>query len=629
MLLLGLIKRDRAFRAIWPWCLMGIIVATIALAVGRDVMARRGSAEIPNHDGAFTIVAVAVWFLVMFYLLYGDVTARGTRFHLPLPIPVRMLWLSHMLALLIGVSSIFAVALAFVGARNGLAGVRPLAGPLLPAAAFRVLSALALATGLVQLMKPGLHEIPMRATTIVRVVAVGVLDLIVLAALSRVPPAVSFIPLAIGATLLAMVSRSLPASLSLAPREPERGLETRGSAPDGSTAAGPAPIALGDPAAHDPWCEVSRSLRVDRAGAAWPATGRRARRLVHRVMLGLLAGHWAVWLFVPWALFLGFYLSGAWPDGISGPLFVVVAWACLNGPFVYGVGRLRAVDHLPVSRRLFFAYLMIPALAVLLAGLTLGAFVGRGVFKEEWLWDRLLRIEGRPERAVPHDFLEVAWDGAPPLVTSPWGEEYEPWHRSVFGESDVVVYRAYDTPPAASLEFVAHQIKRALLAEYGPEFPAESIERRYIRGASQCGCTHWAGWYRMVGDYDRSPANIGALLPFMCAVVGVPWLLFVRLALWASHGAVSKTRRVMPAIALGGAIALFTIGTVLVGATTSLLSSWVLSAFAWIVLRDAALAVPGGQPVLWLLCAAALAGSYLLAESQFLRVEAPLKRDMK
>jgi hypothetical protein len=328
---------------------------------------------------------------------------------------------------------------------------------------------------------------------------------------------------------------------------------------------------------------------------------------------------------VPWALFVGFYLSGAWPDGVSGPLFVGVAWACLNGPFVYGVGRLRAIDHLPISRRLFFGYLMIPGIAVLLAGLALGAFFGRGVFKEDWLWDRFLRIEGRPERAIPYDFLELAWDGEPPPVTSPWGETYPPWRRPVFGGDGAVVYRPYDTPPDASREFVAYQIGRALRAEYGPEFPAREVERRYIEGAEDCGCTHWAGWYRMVSEYDRYPANRGALLPLMFAVVGVPWLLFVRLALWASHGAVSKARKVIPAIALGSAIALFTIGIVLIGATTNLVSSWVLTASAWIVLRNAALAMPGGPAVLWLLCAAALAGSYFLAEAQFRRSEAPLK----
>jgi len=204
---------------------------------------------------------------------------------------------------------------------------------------------------------------------------------------------------------------------------------------------------------------------------------------------------------------------------------------------------------MPVSRKAFFAYLMLPTFAVLVVGLALGSLVGRGVFKEDWLWDRFLRIDGRPERAVPHDFLEVAWDGAPPSVTSPWGEEHEPWRRSVFGGSDVVVYRPYDTPPGASREFVGYQISRALLDAYGSRFPAESIERRYVRGAVECDCTHWAGWHRMVGEYERSPTNTGALLPLMCAIVGVPWFLFVRLALWAAHGPVSKTRRILPSTA--------------------------------------------------------------------------------
>lgn len=632
-MLLGLIRRDHAFRAIWPWCLMGILISTIGMAVERDVVARRGSWDIPYHDFSAGILAVAIWFLVAFYLAYGNVVGRSTRFHLSLPISARKLWLSHMLSLMLGMSVIFAVALAFVAARNGLAGVRPLLSPLLPVASLRVLSALVLAMGLVQIMKPGLHEIPLRATTIVAVIAVAALDFVVLIAISRVHAAFSVLPLVAGAALLSITGLSLPASLSLVPREPEReggGLDRTPLVTSGASGAAMPARAVDTGAALDTTAEVGLDRGIEPSWAALrPVPGRSDRRLVHRTVLGLLMRHWGVWLFGAWALFLGFYLSGAWPDGMSGPVYVAVAWACMNGPFVYGVGRLRAVDHLPISRRLFFAYLMIPALAVLVVGMALGAFVGRGVFKEDWLWDRFLRIEGRPERAIPYDFLEVAWDGEPPPVTSPWGEEHEPWRRSVFGQSDVVLYRPFDTPPGASREFVAHQIGLALGAAYGPEFPAGEVGRRYIEGAADCDCVHWAGWYRMVGDYDRSPANRGALLPLMCVIVGVPWFLFVRLALWASHGAVSKTRRVLPAAALGGAVALFTVGIILVGATTDLVSSWVVTAFAWIVLRTAAQAVPGGTPVLWLLALCALGGSYLFAQSQFARSEAPLKRGGK
>lgn len=633
-MVLGLIRRDHAFRAIWPWCLMGIIISTVGMALGRDVIARRGTADVPYDDAAFGILAVATWFLTMFYLLYGNVMGRSTRFHLSLPISPRRLWLSHLLSLVLGLLAILAVALSLVAARNGLAGVRPLLGPLVPVASLRVLSVLVLAIGLVQLMKPGLHEIPLRAATIVSVLAVGALDLVVLVAISGVPPALSAVPLAIGVGLLGAAYLSLPASLALVPREPEREPAGLDGAPLawGGIAAGASMVARSRDAGVVSDTAVGadsvRGIRASWAASA-PVPGRGSRRLVHRTIRELLLRHWGVWLYGPWALFLGFYLSGAWPDGISGPFFVVVAWACMNGPFVYGVGRLRAIDHLPVSRRLFFAYLMIPAFAVLVVGLALGAFVGRGAVKEDWLWDRLLRIEGRPERAIPYDFLEVAWDGEPPPVTSPWGEEHEPWRRSVFGESDVVVYRPYDTPPGASREFVAHQIGRALREAYGPKFPAREIERRYIEGAADCDCVHWAGWHHMVGDYERSPASRGGLLPLMCAVVGVPWLLFVRLALWASHGPVSKTRRILPAVALGSAVALFTVGIVFVAATTDLLSSWVVTAFAWIVLKNTAQAVPGGTPVLWLFSVGALVASYLFAQSQFLRAEAPLKREAK
>jgi hypothetical protein len=620
---------------------MGILIAAIGMAVARDTVARRGSWDVPFHDASHGVLAVAIWFLVAFYVLYGNVAGRTTRFHLSLPVSARRLWLSHVISLVLGMSAIFAVALFFVGTRSALVGVQPLLGPLLPAAFFRVGSALLLAIGLVQLVKPELHEIPMRVSTVVVMIAIGAIDLIVLIAMSRVHPLVSLVPLTIGVGLLGFVYMSLPASLSIASREPARGEGASGRRPltwsEGEGGPEGAPLGWSKAAPVGGRAADARTVAAsaEAVGGVRGVEGARlehagsGRRLVHRTVAGLLMRHWGVVLFGPWAIFLGFYLSGAFPDGMSGPIYVAVAWACMNGPFVYGAGRLSAVDHLPVSRKIFFAYLMIPTFAVIVVGLVLGSLVGRGVFKEDWLWDRFLRIDGRPERAVPHDFLEVAWNGDPPPVTSPWGEEHEPWRRSVFGQSDVVVYRPYDTPPDASPEFVAHQIARALHAMYGSEFPVESVERRYVRGAADCGCTHWSGWHHLVGDYERSPANAGALLPLMCAVVGVPWFLFVRLALWASHGAVSKTRRILPAVALGGAVALFTVGIILVGATSDLVSSWVVTAFAWILLRSAAQAVPGGTPALWLLCVGALAASYLFAQSQFLRSEAPLKRGAK
>jgi hypothetical protein len=619
---------------------MGVLIAAIGISVARDTMVRRGDWDIPFHDASHGVLAVAIWFLVAFYLLYGNVAGRSARFHLSLPLSSRQLWLSHVLSLVLGMSAIFAVALAFVGTRTALAGVQPLFGPFLPGAFFKVGSVLVLAIGLVQLLKPELHEIPMRVSMVVAMIAIGALDLIVLIVVSRVPPVVSIAPLAIGVGLLGFAYVSLPRSLSIASREPAREDADRdgGRSSWGAGGRGPDRASLEVPGAAGT-AAVTRAGEGT-AGAALVTAGRdgavprvalqaRGRFLAHRTVVGLLMRHWGVMLFGPWAIFLGFYLSGAWPDGMSGPIYVAVAWACMNGPFVYGVTRLRAIDHLPVSRRIFFAYLMIPTFAVVAVGLALGSFVGRGVFKEDWLWDRFLRIEGRPERAVPYDFLEVAWDGVPPPVTSPWGEEHEPWRRSIFGESDVVLYRQYDTPPGASREFVAYQVKRALLAEYGPAFPAESIERRYVRAARDCGCTHWKDWYRLVNGYDRSPADPGALLPLMVAFVGVPWFLFVRLALWASHGAVSKTRRILPAVALGAAVALLTVGIILLGATTDLVSGWMMTAFAWIMLRSAAEAVPGGTPILWLLAVTALGASYLLAQSQFLRSEAPLRRGGK
>lgn len=589
-MMLSLIRRDHAFRSVLVWSSAGLLLGAVSVALAREAAAS-GDAGYGRHYA----LATMLWSVVVLYLIYADATARATRFDLPLPIRPARLWLTRVVSLSLGVIAILGVGLGCAAAGGFVSGVGPAVVRSFLLSAAHAGAALALGIALVQGYRPGLYRAEHGASTVLAVIIIALVDIVILLAQVAAGPWAAAVVLAAALALATRTYHRLPRAFVVARC---------------SDAAG------GRQAAPIVWDGEDEGSLWVRDGAA---TGSGA---VHRALLQLFARHWAAWLFGGMLAFLGFYLAGAWPDGLSGPLYVAVAWSILNGPLLFAMARLHMIDHLPVSRRLVFAYMVLPALAVLMLGHLGGAVVGRSV-QDEWTWKLLTRDACCPQKRVPYEFLDVSMSGTPPVLSSPWGEEHEPWRTRVTGNSRAVLYRRFDTPADASVEFNAHQVRRALEWGLRDTGVAARVEREYLRRANELGVSVWDDWYLLMESDPLRTTRHEESIPLMFTLVGVPWFLFVAFFMWAGRGTTALRRRA-PGMVIAAVVITVTT-TLLVSASLGWVDTWKLTALAWVVLRRAAEAVPGGTGLLWLCSLALVGAAYLVAERQFLRSEAVLK----
>jgi hypothetical protein len=150
----------------------------------------------------------------------------------------------------------------------------------------------------------------------------------------------------------------------------------------------------------------------------------------------MLMTMFAVWplLLITWFLLAGF-------------VSVIVAMA---------IPVLADVAHLPVSKRTLFAFVFLPSLAALGAGLALA--------ESPW-WPDVLRSEDRlvhyaqGKFSVPPWLWRVSDGGSPPTVRAPSGETFTPQtHLLPFG---LVAWNPYEVGPGSSEAFSAYQLGRA------------------------------------------------------------------------------------------------------------------------------------------------------------------------
>jgi len=139
---------------------------------------------------------------------------------------------------------------------------------------------------------------------------------------------------------------------------------------------------------------------------------------------------------------------------------------------------------------------------------------------------------------VPREFWEIAWDGEPPEVTSPWGESYRPVGRSIYPGSRAVVYLPFETISEHSSRFLALQANRAVGAVHGekpytdlqiaedPDNPlVETIERR---GETGSGIPLEASIGKEMPQRARSWLWGTLCLIWFCNLVALPWMLQFR-----------------------------------------------------------------------------------------------------
>jgi hypothetical protein len=596
----GRIRRHEVFRSPAIWLAQSGVMTGTLLGF---VMWRRQT--VGPEEAALQILLGGFWFVLSLYLLFGRVHTRCGHFDLMLPIPARQLWLSHVAAVTLSAAANLAVALGLLGAVQwALRSLpeAPLGVPILIAMVFHAGAGLILAVVAIESVELDscVSSLGRRGLVVRLVILVAVGALVVL--LAAQPLAMALIPVGLAVVVGARTLWRLPVAFTLVPLEARtaggprlgRGTGTREEWTDAETDAGP----LG----------LFRHFFLTVQGTKWGAV--------------------TPWIIYPLIAFMGAVAGGAfsaWPEVrdlryLYIPLYVYI----LFSPGPAAVEALAYLDPLPIARRTLLALVTAPALVCFVLGYGVGHVVSVEAERSENL------IVYRQERNGTHHYLhvpigraEIAWDGIPPVSTSPWGETHPAWEDPVWRGSRIRFHSPYHTPEDSSSEFVALQVSRAVEAVYGRSIPPGEIRDRYL-GEDGGKVVPVGEGLTLVEDYpDLEPRGRGPVLPFFLLTVGLPWILLI--AFFLRSYRVGWSERWRKLIWVGAAIVAFALVTVpFVLAVRDILEPWAVRGLIEIPLRKLGESVVGTVAA-WASSLLLLAAGYRLAAVMLGRAELPAK----
>lgn len=441
-----LILRDRAVRLLGPWLLLGALIGFMLASNQQDAIRHGLTVGIHGFQG-FRYIAYIPWGVLALHLLYARVDTRCDRFDMTLPIPQRTLWLSRVLALTLSQWVLIGTAVATLLLRNRFEGLQVIGRTRVESLFAQLAAASILVVLLARLPRPSLFKLPFSPGYALYLALAWAGTLGVIFVLAGEPPIYALVPSAIALALGLWVYLSLPESFVLVPREPEG---------QKFPPAGP------------------RIARETEAGETIALSERGSRWLLHTTIWRTCYGHWASWLAFALLLALGFGAARPEPaNSLNGFWLFVFYWLILGALFGGAVSRLHMLDPLPVSRKLIFAYVIIPGLLVA----SLGCFGARLIRANRAGHSSLVDYREHPvvhklDIQVPLEFWEIGWGGHPLPVeepyVAPWEEAYFPWSVSLFRGLPIVLYSPYHVPDGSSPEgdHLAH--RPALAAVPGP-----------------------------------------------------------------------------------------------------------------------------------------------------------------
>jgi hypothetical protein len=590
---LSQVARDPALRSVPLWIVVTALNTSVLMGVVAMRLARNESEPLPTGQLALILgLALAV------YLLAGGIRTRCRRLDMTLPLPTGNLWAVHSTAaylagLLIVLASAAVLAAhmsiltrisAFAGAGNELVGICA------RLAAIWFLAVMVMQSYAIDLRKPkGRNSILVSLGT-----ATALLILTVI--LDGRSLLLVTVPVVVGVALGFRSYSGLPGSFSLCPMEV--------SSKSASSAASASPLT----AATSPNYLSHKALI--------------ARVLFHTPPWGAATG-WIALLFIAG---LGFLMSGvlrAWEPDADVRLWVatmtVYMLLAFFAPLTF---RLPTLDPLPVSRRLLFALLVLPAVS----GLMLG--YGGGWLTQKLLGDTTRTVHYRVEMpyywvSVPYPNLEVAWDGEVPEITSPWGESHPASGSTLFRGSTAALYSPYNTSEEASAAFEALLLSRAIETVHGVSIPHQELLDRYfeVDGDRLVGLK--PGGLTLEQDYPNLGRPKGQpQFFFLMAFVLVPWFLLLAIFLGTFRASLSDRTRQLTFWSLLGLSLLLMLGQVAM-AVTGIARPDVLRGTIEVMLRyasDSTLAALASASA----CLVLMGLAYLLAQRQLVAAEIPM-----
>jgi hypothetical protein len=470
--------------------------------------------------------------------------------------------------------------------------------PDLGALILSVAGCLPLTAMLLQNSRPHLHALPFSTGRILYITGVSVGTLLLISWLSTVSPFYSLLVVGIGVMLGIRTYRGLPASFDMVPHQP-------GDRPGrADTSIGMEEVAVGR-APSD-----SSHLYL----------GEPSRWTVHRTILRTLYNPWLTALMMTLIVIFGWRNAGYHWSGLSNLTWFFWVIVMLSGLVVAAMAKIAVLDALPISRRLIFAYLVLPGLSVAFLGYTLGMVTGKGMFGNRPLVEyRDMRADPQLDVRVPLEFWEIGRGaGAPPALDECCEGPYAAWSVAFLKGTDIVLYNPYHAPADSSPAFVASQFGQAIEDVYSVQIPVEELEGRYF-GARADGGTELRGDpLNLLDVYPELRATEwGRSLPAIILAIGLIWLLYLAAGFSRRPGSVLIGHFALTLVAAGSLV------TMIMITRARYTVEWKISAFAGILARKLAGWLPGETTTLWGIVALALAGCYFLAEARFRQHEFP------
>jgi len=588
------LRKEFAVRSLRWWIPIAAGMGLWVAAMFQQSNAVFGS--IPLHGRPEGVIATIsmMWGAMAIHLVNAGFSSRSSgRIGLALPMGAHRLWLTHILAIVLSGAAIPLVTAAFIALGNAAFGREPLLDPGLVSIMVNQVVVTLLVLMLAQSPEPGLHELLLRKGYVYFVIFIGLASIALVFGLNALPLVYALVPLGAAVLVGLRIYRSLPRSFTLVPREPEKRTARAAQTTGRREPAGPG---------RHTWLEVSTIWRNS-------------------------LGNWT-WLYLPVFLFYGGMLAlmiemEGWNDQAVPMIF----WTCLLLCcwILVAHNKLYLFDSLPLSRRWIFAVLMLPAFA--LVALVYGS-VATGVH----LVGQGPQVDYRDVGehrcvVVPNQYWEIAWDGRLPVFESPQGESVSPCcGQPLFPGRSALVYMPYHTPGDASPDLVAWQLSRAIETVHGQTVSQDEIRERFLTRADDGGVElSEEGRTLLDGLRGPGPARSGSTFAMVLVLFGLPALIFAALGYRMGRSAApTGSGRWLLA---GVFIAAITAGMIATaGSAAGYLDFDLLSRFAGSLVRSVQQAIPGGALAIWGIAMLLLAGGYLLAQAQFLRLEAPVSR---
>lgn len=585
-----LLKQDAARRSLrWSLpiaLLIGLLLRTVA---GTDIY-DWDRMPVYAHHAELVYMLVQLWLALLFAIILSHFNSRCSSLSLGLPISPRRLWLARIVAIAAaGVLPVVTVILAIsLFARGNLID------PALLRIGSRITSCVVLSVVLFQFPDPRLYRI--RGTRRFKWY-VGAVTVFVLIYVTVTPGSwvYTVLPLVAALALAALVYRRLPAGFTTA---------------DADAVAVEAPPREAGRGAGD-----SRPV--------WPASTAAARnwRLI-RLVLRETINSWSGWLMLlliavnVWALMSQYY--AAYHPLNDYVILMLWIWILLNRT----TGKLSRFDMYPISRRL----VLWTVLSVVVMAMAGGFAVGYSVHHFGGNPVTQVRVDNCQVR-VPFEAWEIAWDGKPPEVVSPWGETHTPSGKSLFGrESEFCVYNPFEFGKESTPRFVAFQIDRAVERVHGPStaiarLSDAPVDSSFAKKARDCGFKVESSLFRPSEMRERTQAVILTIWVVMFAVLaGVWWRRFRPNADYARTRWFVVLFFTVPYVVLFGLIALDARGLVSVDAAL---------AMTMIGLRSIADAVPLGTSTLFAVCALVGIAALWYVQACFAKAESTTQSEQK